>query len=302
VKDDDIAVATHGRSFWILDDIAPLRELQPATLGADVVLFTPQRATRVRWNKNTDTPIPQEEPAGDNPPDGAILDYYLKAPADAVTLEIVDASGDVVRRFRSSDPVEPPVPGRNIPDYWIRPPQRLGTGAGHHRFVWDLHYPTPSLSRFEYPISATYLNTPREPRGPWAMPGTYTVRLTANGRTLTRPLVVRMDPRVKTSAASLARQFALGRQLAAAIDRASAATRAARDSVTAAGAAPGTTATPGAGRTARADGLGRLVGDLEQLYGIVQGSDAPPTPQTEAAVADKLRALDAALGRGIPPE
>jgi hypothetical protein len=276
VKDDDIAVATHGRSFWILDDIAPLRELQPATLGTDVVLFTPQRATRVRWNKNTDTPIPQEEPAGDNPPDGAILDYYLRAPADAVTLEIVDASGDVVRRFRSSDPVEPPVPGRNIPDYWIRPPQRLGTGAGLHRFVWDLHYPTPSLSRFEYPISATYMNTPREPRGPWAMPGAYTVRLSANGRMLTRPLELRMDPRVKTPAPALARQFALGRQLSAAIDRAGA-------------------ATPGAGRTARTEGLGRLVGDLEQLYRIVQGSDAAPTPQTEAAVAAKLRALDTLL-------
>jgi photosystem II stability/assembly factor-like uncharacterized protein len=276
VKDDDIAVATHGRSFWILDDISPLRQLQPTTLGTDVVLFTPQRATRVRWNRNTDTPIPQEEPAGDNPPDGAILDYSLRAPADLVTLEILDASGNLVRRFRSSDPAEPPVPGRNIPDYWIRPPQRLGTGAGLHRFVWDLHYPTPSLSRFEYPISATYMNTPREPRGPWALPGAYTVRLTANGRTLTRPLVVRMDPRVKTPAASLARQFALGSQLAAAIDRAAAATR------------------PAA--------LGRIAGDLEQLYAIVQGSDAPPTPQTEAAVAAKLRALDAALRNVVTPE
>ncbi|MDQ6635463.1 MAG: hypothetical protein M3Z10_12005, partial [Gemmatimonadota bacterium] len=301
VKDDDIAVATHGRSFWILDDIAPLRELQPTTLGTDVVLFTPQRATRVRWNKNTDTPIPQEEPAGDNPPDGAILDYYLKSPADLVTLEILDASGNLVRRFRSSDPMEPPVPGRNIPDYWIRPPQRLGNQAGLHRFVWDLHDPTPSLSRFEYPISATYRNTPREPRGPWALPGAYTVRLTANGRSVTRPLVVQMDPRVKTPAAALTRQFALGRQLAAAIDRAAAATRAARDSVASAGAAPGTTATPGAGRTARTEGLGRLAGDLEQLYGIVQGSDAPPTPQTEAAVTAKLRALDAALGSTPSP-
>ncbi|MFL5606530.1 MAG: VPS10 domain-containing protein [Gemmatimonadaceae bacterium] len=302
VKDDDIAVATHGRSFWILDDIAPLRELQPTTLGTDVVLFAPQRATRVRWNRNTDTPIPQEEPAGDNPPDGAILDYYLKTPADVVTLEILDASGNLVRRFRSSDPVQPPVPGRNIPDYWIRPPQRLANEAGLHRFVWDLHYPTPGLSRFEYPISATYMNTPREPRGPWAVPGAYTVRLIANGRTATRPLELRMDPRVKTPAASLARQFALGRQLAAAIDRAAAATRGTRDSVSAAGAAPGTTATPGAGRTARTEGLGRLVGDLEQLYGIVQGSDAPPTPQTEAAVAAKLHALDAALGPVTPQE
>ena len=111
-----------------------------------------------------------------------------------------------------------------------------------------------------------------------------------------------MDPRVKTPAPALARQFALGSQLAAAIDRAGAATRAAREPAAVAGAAPGTTATPGAGRTARTEGLGRLVGDLEQLYGIVQGSDAPPTPQTEAAVGAKLRALDAALARVTPQE
>jgi photosystem II stability/assembly factor-like uncharacterized protein len=302
VKDDDIAVATHGRSFWILDDITPLRGMQPSTLGSDVVLFAPQRATRVRWNKNTDTPIPQEEPAGDNPPDGAILDYYLAAPAGVVTLEILDASGALVRRFRSSDPAEPPVPDRNIPDYWIRPAARLANSSGMHRFVWDLHYPTPSVSRFEYPISATFMNTPREPRGPWAMPGSYTVRLSANGRTVTQPLELRMDPRVKTPTAGLARQFALGSQLAAAIDRVAAAGRAVRDSVASATAVPGTTATPGAGRTARVDGLGRIAGDLEQLYGIVEGSDAPPTPETEAAVAARLRAVDAALRRAIPRE
>jgi photosystem II stability/assembly factor-like uncharacterized protein len=292
VKDDDLVAGTHGRSIWILDDLAPLRAMRPST-AAGVALVTPSRATRVRWNTNTDTPIPQEEPAGENPPDGAILDYSLASPADLVTLEILDAGGQLVRRFRSSDPLEQPVPGRNIPDYWIRPPQRLSGAPGMHRFVWDLHYPTPAVSRFEYPISATYANTPREPRGPWALPGTYTVRLTANGQTVSKPLVVRMDPRVKTPPAALARQLVLGRQLAEAIDRADAAQRVTRDTTTRAGAAPGTTATPGAGRTTGANGLSRIASDLEQLYGIVQGSDAPPTPQTEAAVAERLRALDA---------
>jgi hypothetical protein len=169
-----------------------------------------------------------------------------------------------------------------------------------HRFVWDLHYPTPSVSRFAYPISAIVANTPREPRGPWALAGTYTVRLTANGQTVSKPLVLRMDPRVKTPPAALARQLALGLQLADAIDRADAAQRPTRDTTTRAGAAPGTTATPGAGRTAGAEGLTRIASDLEQLYGIVQGSDAPPTPQTEAAVAERLRALDAVVAQRRP--
>ncbi|HET9011526.1 MAG TPA: hypothetical protein VFN38_06895, partial [Gemmatimonadaceae bacterium] len=280
IKDDDIAVATHGRSFWILDDVTPLRTVHPATLSNDVALFAPQRATRVRWNRNTDTPIPQEEPAGDNPPDGAILNYWLRSSTGPVTLDILDASGALVRRFSSADSVESPVPGRNIPDYWIRPPQRLSASAGMHRFVWDLRYLAPAVQRFEYPIAAIYRNTPREPRGPWALPGTYTVRLTANGRTVSQPLVVRMDPRVKTPAAGLARQFALASELAAAIGRSASAGRAAA-------AAAGTT--PGAGRTPAADSLSRITGELAQLYGVVEGSDAAPTPQTEAAAADRLR-------------
>ncbi len=287
VKDDDIAVATHGRSFWILDDVSALRGFQRATLSTDVVLFAPARATRVRWNRNTDTPIPQEEPAGDNPPDGAIVDYYLRSPAAVVTLEVVDASGGIVRRFRNTDSVETPIAGRNIPDYWIRPPQRLSASAGMHRFVWDFHYPTPAVERFEYPISATYMNTPREPRGPWASPGIYTIRLTANGRTVAQRLVLRMDPRVKTPMSGLVRQFTLGTQLAAAIERAAAAGR----------AAAATATTPGAGRSPAADSLSRVAGELAQLYGVVQGSDSAPTPQTESTVADRLRALDALLAR-----
>ncbi len=291
VKDDDIAVATHGRSFWILDDVAPLRGWQPATAATDVALFEPSHATRVRWNRNTDTPLPQEEPAGENPPDGAVLDYWLKSPADVVTLEIVDASGRVVRRFRSSDQVDPPIAGRNIPDYWIRPPQRLATAVGVHRFVWDLHLASPAVQRPEYPISAVYMNTPREPRGPWVLPGRYTVRLAANGRTVTQPLVVRMDPRVATPPAGLARQFALATRLAAALDRIAAAGQA---------AASASSTTPGSGRAPAPARLIRLAGELAQLYDVVQGSDASPTPVIEATVADRLRTLDSLLGPATP--
>jgi len=202
LHEDDVVVATHGRGFWILDDIEPLR--QPPRL-----LLKPQRAWRVRWNMNTDTPIPPDEPAGQNPPDGAILDYHLASPASAVTLEILDSSGALVRRFSSSDEAAPPKDTGNVPWYWIRPPRVLATTAGMHRFVWDLHYPPFPPKTPSFPIAAIVGNTPPEESSPWVLPGTYTVRLTADGTTATQPLVVQMDPRVKTSREGLEQQFAL---------------------------------------------------------------------------------------------
>ncbi len=217
IKDDDLVVGTHGRGFWILDDITPLRQFDAALTASPAFLFVPQRATRVRWNMNTDTPLPPDEPAGQNPPDGAIIDYFLGSPSrEGVMLDVLDAAGKVVRRFSSHDEPEPPVEGRNIPDYWIRPPQRLSMEAGLHRFVWDLHYPAPVVEDRAYPIAAVFGDTPAEPRGPWAMPGRYTVRLTANGRTLSQPLIVRMDPRVQTPRVSLQQQFTLSMRLGAA--------------------------------------------------------------------------------------
>src|ERR1700744_3130818 len=137
-KDADVVIGTHGRSFWILDDIAPLRQLKAAPV-ADAVLYKPEPAIRVRWDMNTDTPLPQEEPAGENPPDGAIIDYYL--PADAagpVTLDIMDAAGKAIRHYSSTDTLYA-TPDVNIPPYWIRPQQLLSAKAGAHRFLWDLH-------------------------------------------------------------------------------------------------------------------------------------------------------------------
>ncbi len=224
VKDDDLVVGTHGRSFWILDDITPLRQMvkgpgRSFTPGADVYLFAPQRATRVRWNINTDTPLPQEEPAGENPPDGAIINYYLKERASApITLEIVDAAGRLVRRYSSDEQPEPVRDEGNVPAYWIRPPQILSAQPGMHRFVWDLHYRRPLGVVTAFPIAAVYRNTVREPRGPWALPGIYTVKLTVGGKTHTQPLTVRMDPRVKTPPAALLQQFTISKRLSDALD------------------------------------------------------------------------------------
>jgi hypothetical protein len=210
IKDNDLAVATHGRSFWILNDIAPLRQLGDAANH----LFKPSPAWRVRSSRWPDTPLPPDEPAGTNPPDGAVIDYQLASDARGpVTLEVLDAAGKSVRRFSSDDPVEPMLANTNVPSYWIRPPQRLGTSPGLHRFVWDLHYAYPPNISFEYPISAIPFNTVKEPRGPWVIPGTYTIRLTVDGRTYTQPLQVKMDPRVPTTLAGLTQQLRLSMDL-----------------------------------------------------------------------------------------
>jgi photosystem II stability/assembly factor-like uncharacterized protein len=145
IHGDDVVVGTHGRSFWILDDITPLRQLTPEIAAADAHLFKPQVATRVRWNVNTDTPPPPDEPTAKNPPDGAIIHYSLKAPAAGpVTLEILDGAGKPVRQFSSADKPTPVDPkSLVIAAEWARPPQVLSAAAGAHRFVWDLHYLPP---------------------------------------------------------------------------------------------------------------------------------------------------------------
>jgi photosystem II stability/assembly factor-like uncharacterized protein len=214
IHDDDVVVGTHGRSFWILDDITPLRQLNAEVAAAEAHLFQPQTAYRVRWNLNPDTPLPPEEPAGKNPPDGAVINYYLKAPAAGpVTLEIIDSKDRLVRRYASTDKPEPVAEkDLDIPTYWIRPPAILSGAAGSHRFVWDLHYPPPPGSRRTYPIAAIYQDTPSMPRGPVVLPGRYMVKLTVGSETHSQPLTVKMDPRVKTPPEALEQQFTLSMQ------------------------------------------------------------------------------------------
>ena len=212
VKDDDLAVGTHGRGFWILDNVTSLRQLSASASGD--MLFRPSTAMRVRWNTNSDTPLPPEVPAGENPPDGAMIDYALAANASgAVTIEITDSMGKLVRKYSSADPIEPIDPMLNIPKYWPRPAQVLKTDAGMHRFLWDLHYtPIPGIPP-SYPIAAVAHNTAPAPTSPWVMPGQYTVKLTVNGKAYSQPLTVRMDPRVKSPTTILRQQFDLSKQL-----------------------------------------------------------------------------------------
>lgn len=207
IKDDDLVIATHGRSFWILDDITPLRQLNEESKKMNALLFKPQDAYRVRWNMNTDTPLPQEEPAGQNPPEGAIIDYYLETKANNISLEILDSKGTVVRKYTDKDTLYK-IPNLNIPLYWIRSQQILSAELGSHRFLWDMRY-TPLNVPPSYPMSAIYKNTAPNPTSPWVMPGTYTVRLTVDEKQFTQTFNIKMDPRVKTSEKDLQLQHDL---------------------------------------------------------------------------------------------
>jgi photosystem II stability/assembly factor-like uncharacterized protein len=210
IKDDDIVVGTHGRSFWILDDITPLRQLNKNLIKSTTILFKPQTATRVRWNMYTDTPVPQEEPAGQNPPDGAIINYYLAETVKELRLEIRDMSGRLIRVYSSNDSLYK-IPELNFPRYWVRPQQIISPQKGSHRFCWDLRYAALNLP-VSYPISATYRNTEPNPTAPWAMPGKYLIKLIADDKIQEQVLELRMDPRVKTPLTALQQQHDLSLQ------------------------------------------------------------------------------------------
>ncbi|MBI2835082.1 MAG: hypothetical protein HYX76_11720 [Acidobacteria bacterium] len=219
IHDNDIVVATHGRSFWVLDDISPLRQVDGAVIQADAHLFQPATAIRVRRSVNTDTPLPPETPLGANPPNGAIIYYSLGSePPGEVSLEILDAAGRLVRRFSSHDPPPPPPSPPPAAGYWFRPAAPLPKAAGLNRFVWDLRHPRPHAIRSSYTIAAVYgEDTPALPLGPQVVPGPYQVRLTVAGRSFTAPLTVKMDPRVTTPANDLTRQFELEMKIAEAL-------------------------------------------------------------------------------------
>jgi photosystem II stability/assembly factor-like uncharacterized protein len=318
IYDNDLIVATHGRSFWILDDIAPLREAPDSLAAADAHLFTPPPAYRVQRDTYTDTPVPPDEPTASNPPDGAIIDYYLAhAASGAVTLEILDARGQLVRKFSSTDKpevTEAELKKQLIPLYWLRPFRSLSSEAGMHRWVWDLHYPAPDSPRHEYPIAAIPGDTPRYPLGPTAMPGSYSARLTANGKSHTVTFTVKMDPRVQILSASLEKKFQLEMRLASLLSQTSTAVTQAgsirqplqklsqqatgptRDAIQAfqnklagiLGAPSGSTAVPADEIT-----LPRVNGQIASLYGQIWQADAEPTvAQSEAASAVESHSTD----------
>jgi photosystem II stability/assembly factor-like uncharacterized protein len=214
VHGDDLVIATHGRSFWIMDDITPLRSwagLAAEGAEARTQLLPPAVAIRARPTGFAGTPMPKDEPRAANPPDGAILDYYLDAaPGGPVTLSVQDSSGATVRSFSSTDPLHPPDPAKlEIAPEWADTAPALEAGAGAHRFVWSLRYAVPAALAQSDPEAA----------GVWVPPGAYSVILTVDGKTYRQPLAVAPDPRVHLSADAYTRQFALARDIAAARNR-----------------------------------------------------------------------------------
>jgi photosystem II stability/assembly factor-like uncharacterized protein len=190
IHGDDLAVATHGRGFWVLDDITVLRQINAASAGTAAILFKPADAVTMAPGSDYGTPMPKDEPFAENPPSGAIIDYYLKSPATGpVTLEILDPAGQTMRRYASDDRIPSINPDALVfQAIWVPQREPLPASAGMHRWVWDLRGPAP-------------VGAPQRgggffrSRGATAQPGTYTVRLTVEGTSYTQPLVVKPDPR-----------------------------------------------------------------------------------------------------------
>jgi photosystem II stability/assembly factor-like uncharacterized protein len=318
IKDNDLIVATHGRSFWILDDLSALRQLD--SVKGQTYLFKPGDAYRVRRSTYTDTPLPIDEPAGENPPDGAAIDYSLPASTSGpVTLEILDAHGKLVRKYASTDApyaTEAQLEKQLIPLYWIKMPQTLPANAGMHRWIWDLRFTTPTATNYEYPISAVPHRTPRTPQGPLALPGTYQVRLTAGGKVLTQPVTVKMDPRVEATSNDLEKLFALESKLAASVSSSAEAALEAHsireqlDKLSPNAGSPalkeqlekldkeiGTLldGSPKSNTAEAAPGLDGVAGKTASLYGQVGQADAAPTSAQEQASAQAISELGEVL-------
>ncbi|MGA2424448.1 MAG: glycoside hydrolase [Terriglobales bacterium] len=322
IHHDDVVVGTHGRSFWILDNITPLRQFSAQVAGASAHLFAPQLTYRVRRNNNTDTPLPPEEPAGQNPPDGAMIDYWLGETGSSgpVTLEIFDAySGKLVRHFSSADKPEPVnAKDFNVPMYWVRPARTLSARSGMHRFIWDLTYPAPDVLTRDFPISAIYHDTPLYPLGATVLPGQYKIVLTIGGRNYTQMLDIRMDPRVKTSPGDLRRQFELDQKIAGALHQdyeVLQQVRSLRLQLKALTGAPDVTKKAAADLDANAApiegeegdygarymstpegrSLARLNGGLNALVSALDTADAAPTTQQSAMFDELDKALEEQL-------
>jgi photosystem II stability/assembly factor-like uncharacterized protein len=314
VHGNDLIVGTQGRGIWVLDDVSALREVTPELaqsggqdMAFDLVaprafhLFSPSKAVRLRSSENRDTPWPPETPLGENPPTGAVLDYWLSdAVSGLLTLEISDSAGALVRRFSSRDVPESLTARRYFEAAWTQPPLRLMTSRGTHRFVWDLRYPRPPAPSYSYTIAAVRTaGTPIEPAGPFVLPGKYKITLSVAGTSVSRPLLVVADPRARVTQSALREQLRVTQGAIATLTRGMTASqeisrlrdrknpslpKAVADSL-------------GAIMDAEGSGLRAVTGSLAGLVRDLTSADAAPTNGMKQAVSAYSAQVDSLLRR-----
>jgi photosystem II stability/assembly factor-like uncharacterized protein len=327
VKDNDLVISTYGRGFWILDDVAPLRQVRAAMAATTPVFFyKPAPATRMRWDNTQDTPVPPEMKVGDNPLEGAVFDYYLASPASGtVTLTISDTGGKSIREFSSIAP-PPDTTMPNVPEYWLMPPAVLSTSAGMHRIAWDLRYPDPPSLNYSYYGNAldyreytlnwhalpgmTYRSTIV---GPLVVPGTYSATLKVDGKSYAQTFTVVPDPRVPVSQAALVAQFQLQQRMVAglgttyeAVNYLDALTAAIANRKTAAAGTAGAAEITAAIRAVEAaimplesgpSGFGPAHRDLGRRINDQVVGDQPPTASIIAGGDAPCHAIDASIAQ-----
>ena len=303
VHGNDLVAATQGRAIWVLDDVSPLRQMAAAAASGAIHLFAPAETLRLRRNENQDTPLPPETPLGQNPPAGAVIDYTLEAGTSGpVVLEILDSSGKTVRRFSSEEKPGPINAKRYFAAGWLKPAPVPPSTPGHHRFVWDLRYERPKAADYEYSIAAIWgEDTPARPEGLFAPPGRYSVRLTAGGKTVSQPLLLKVDPRVSISAEALARQFDVERQAAEAMDQSFERLKEVREFrrtlAERHAAADAETARSAAAYEEGTLGFGSINSWLTSIFKAVECSDSAPTAQIVAELsAARGKLAEAAAG------
>jgi photosystem II stability/assembly factor-like uncharacterized protein len=293
VHDRDIVVATEGRAIWILDDVTPLRALHERN-AEQPLLVPPAPAFRVSNNENRDTPLPPEMPAAENPPTGAIIDYFLPSGIAEATLEILDAKGSVIRTFSSADKPQRPEAERYFSEFWLQPLPVLPIRPGHNRFVWNLRYERPAAAEYQFSIAAIPgEDTPAIPAGMLVQPGRYTVRFTVkNGKAFTQPLEVRLDPRSKSSIQDLSAQYALYREASEALKKASKTVKDAKEEQKKLKNAVSSDAKE------KGEQLGKMLDttdknspasveeDLRSLVADLESSDGPPTSAQRATLQE----------------
>ena len=283
IHDDDLIVATHGRGFWVLDDMTALRQITDQVAQSDAYLFRPADALRMNPGADYGSPMPRDEALAQNPPVGAMIDYYLKAAASGpLTIDILDSKGKVVRSYSSAHHLAPLKPeALEFPASWIHQPQPPSAEAGMHRFMWDFRYTSaPSPPRF--PGAAFFGFGGASPA---ALPGNYTVKLTVDGKSYTQPLVVKMDPRIKTPLIDLQRQFETGM----AISRRQIEINSAQGEVADVRAQIAKLRPQASGHAALASALGKLDHEAEAVGGApparVEPGNVPPPPKEETSLA-----------------